>query len=74
VIVGVTSWGTSQFCRSGQSGFQRLDDADARGFYEPLLAEAASRLSPSSSPGAGAIRRARRHGEAVSASSARAAR
>ena len=44
VIVGVTSWGTSQFCRSGQSGFQRLDDADARGFYEPLLAEAASRL------------------------------
>ena len=44
VIVGVTSWGTSQFCRSGQSGFQRLDDADARGFWEPLLAVAAGRL------------------------------
>ena len=44
VIVGVTSWGTSQFCRSGQSGFQRLDDADARAFWVPLLAVAASRL------------------------------
>ena len=44
IQVGVTSWGTSQFCRTGQSGFQRLDDADARSFWAPLLAEAAERL------------------------------
>jgi hypothetical protein len=42
--VGVLSWGTSQFCGSGQAGYQRLDDADARAFWEPLLDEAASRL------------------------------
>ena len=43
-VVAVTSWGTSQFCRSGKSGFQRLDDADARAFWEPMLALAATRL------------------------------
>lgn len=36
-LVGVTSWGTSQFCTAGQAGYQRIDDADARAFYEPLL-------------------------------------
>jgi secreted trypsin-like serine protease len=44
VVVGVLSWGTSQFCGAGQAGYQRLDDADARAFWEPLLAEAAARL------------------------------
>jgi hypothetical protein len=44
VIVGVTSWGSSQFCTAGATGFQRLDTEDAREFYEPLLALAAERL------------------------------
>jgi hypothetical protein len=32
-LVGVTSWGTSQFCRAGQAGYQRLDTQDAADFY-----------------------------------------
>jgi hypothetical protein len=36
-LVGVTSWGTSQFCRAGQAGYQRLDTEDAFEFYGPLL-------------------------------------
>lgn len=37
-VVGVTSWGTSQWCRSGQAGYQRLDTQDALDFYGPFLA------------------------------------
>jgi len=37
LLVAVTSWGSSTFCRSGQSGFQRLDTADAFEFYGPLV-------------------------------------
>jgi hypothetical protein len=37
MLVAVTSWGTSQFCRSGQAGFQRLDTADAYEFYGPFV-------------------------------------
>jgi hypothetical protein len=36
-LVAVTSWGSSQFCRGGQTGFQRLDTADAFEFYGPFL-------------------------------------
>jgi hypothetical protein len=36
-LVAVTSWGTQQFCKSGQTGFQRLDTADAFEFYGPFL-------------------------------------
>ena len=37
LLVGVTSWGTSQFCTAGQAGYQRLDTADAFEFYGPFL-------------------------------------
>jgi hypothetical protein len=37
-LVGVTSWGTSQFCTAGQAGYQRLDTEDAFEFYGPFLA------------------------------------
>ncbi|MDF2967975.1 MAG: putative trypsin-like serine protease [Nocardioidaceae bacterium] len=37
LLVAVTSWGSSIFCRSGQGGFQRLDTADAFEFYGPLV-------------------------------------
>ena len=36
-LVGVTSWGTSQFCTAGQAGYQRLDTEDAFEFYGPFL-------------------------------------
>lgn len=36
-LVGVTSWGTSQFCKAGQAGYQRLDTQDAYDFYAPLV-------------------------------------
>ena len=37
LLVGVTSWGSSQFCKAGQAGYQRLDTADAFEFYGPFL-------------------------------------
>lgn len=37
LLVAVTSWGTSIFCRSGQGGFQRLDTEDAYEFYGPFV-------------------------------------
>jgi secreted trypsin-like serine protease len=43
-IVAVTSWGTSSKCLTGKSGYQRLDSAEARAFWGPMLALAASRL------------------------------
>ena len=36
-LVGVTSWGTSQFCKAGQAGYQRLDTDDAFEFYGSFL-------------------------------------
>ncbi len=38
-LVGVTSWGTSQFCTAGQAGYQRLDTQDALEFYGPFLGD-----------------------------------
>jgi hypothetical protein len=32
-LVGVTSWGSDQFCKAGQAGYQRLDTEDAFEFY-----------------------------------------
>jgi hypothetical protein len=29
----VTSWGSDQFCKAGQAGYQRLDTEDAFEFY-----------------------------------------
>ena len=38
-LVGVTSWGTSQFCTAGHAGYQRLDTQDALEFYGPFLGD-----------------------------------
>jgi len=43
-IVAVTSWGTSSKCLTGKSGYQRLDSAEARAFWGPMLEIAAGRL------------------------------
>ena len=38
-LVGVTSWGTSQFCTAGHAGYQRLDTQDALEFYGSFLGD-----------------------------------